>query len=475
MTVLPTDCQSTVMATCTTVSSSVTGLVGKICEDTTAKLNTALDASCQKIGASGGGSRRLLSHGTNMQSGSLVVESLTIDSAAAMTTINEALTKVMADGKAAFEQAFKDASAAAAEALKTGVQKIITDLKAELKAKADGASKTATDGLDKLKTVLNDIPSAVKTALDSLCMNLPVADLQGKCKTAATDVVKAATTAIGQVCPKGAAELVKLGSAACAKAAEASSAVVAQASGFCTSATSAIPADTAKPLSEACLSITGELAKVPAEICDTAMKTVQTLADGACTAIVQAAAALKSLTRTALAAQKIRNRFAPAYARLMKLDSLEDFATKVKEAVEKAKNDLSKVKDEAMGKAATVIASTVADVVKKALVPVKDALSTAADAAVTAAQSGIGKITSGLAQIPTNVQKALTTACEKLPGGPGVVGECSTGVKTVVAKATEMLGKLCTDGVSSLIAEADKACTTASSTADNLLKGADGT
>ena len=48
-------------------------------------------------------------------------------------------------------------------------------------------------------------------------------------------------------------------------------------------------------------------------------------------------------------------------------------------------------------------------------------------------------------------------------------------VKTVVTKATGMLGKLCTEGVNSLIAEADKACTTASAKLDDLLKGADGT
>ena len=346
-------------------------------------------------------------------------------------------------------------------------------------AKADEASKTATEGLEKLKTVLTGVPAKVESVINTLCTPLPGADLQATCKTGAAEIVKSASSVLGQICTKGVAELIKLGKAACTKAAEAASGVVSQASGFCSSATSALPADTAKPLSEACIAVAGDLTKLPAEICNTVMTKAEELANGACTALSQAAVAKKSLTRTTLAMQRERKlaegRIRSRFAHFMKLDSLTDFVSKLKAAVEKAKQDLLKVKDEAMVKAATIVATSVADVVKKAIVPVKETLSQAADKAVEVAKEGLTKLTSILAQIPTKVQEALTAICQSLPGGDSVQGTCTSGVAPVVKKATEELGKVCTAGVTAMTTEATKACTTASAKADELLTSADGT
>ena len=241
---------------------------------------------------------------------------------------------------------------------------------------------------------------------------------------------------------------------------------------MCTAATKDLPADTAQPLSEACIATTAELVKIPAEICDTVMKKADELGQGVCKAIADAGQVNLQLTRTALAARKMRARF--ARAPFMKLDAIADFVEKLKAAIEKAKADLIKIKDEALTKAATIVAETVAGVVKKAIEPVKEALSKAADAAVETAKGVLTKLTENLAKIPTKVAETLGEACKLLPGGAEVVGLCTTGLEKVTVKAKEVLGSLCTKGVATAVDTAKKACTTASSKADELLKSADG-
>ena len=63
--------------------------------------------------------------------------------------------------------------------------------------------------------------------------------------------------------------------------------------------------------------------------------------------------------RTVLAARKIRKRF---LAHFMKLDTFSEFIPKLKAAMEKAKEDLLKIKDEALAKAARIVATSVAEV-----------------------------------------------------------------------------------------------------------------
>ena len=94
---------------------------------------------------------------------------------------------------------------------------------------------------------------------------------------------------------------------------------------------------------------------------------------------------------------------------------------------------------------------------------------------VELAKQGLTGLTGVLGQIPTKVQGALTEACGALPGGDELKGVCTTGLADVIKKATEVLGKVCTAGTTALIGEATKACTTASTKADELLKSADGT
>jgi len=156
-----------------------------------------------------------------------------------------------------------------------------------------------------------------------------------------------------------------------------------------------------------------------------------------------------------------------------KLDALSDFIPKLQKAIEDAKTALLKIKDEAMAKAATIVAKSVAEVLKKAIQPVKEALMKAADAAVELAKQGLTGLTGVLGQIPTKVQGALTEACGALPGGDELKGVCTAGLADVIKKATEVLGKVCTAGTTALIGEATKACTTASTKADELLKSAD--
>ena len=114
---LPTEAQESLTKTCTTVTTSFTGVVGQLCENTTTTLNTGLEASCQKIGASAAAKRRLLSHMTDMlQSSELLsrakmgvdarqalqfvsnakmqsLELTSLDPDAAMATLKTSLTK----------------------------------------------------------------------------------------------------------------------------------------------------------------------------------------------------------------------------------------------------------------------------------------------------------------------------------------------------------------------------------------------
>ena len=383
----------------------------------------------------------------------------------------------MEDGAKAFEEAFKKAAAAAAEALKKALNTIITEMKAELTTEAEKASQVATEGVGKLKTVLEGIPPKIKSVIDMLCEPLPGDDLKATCKTGATEIVKTASSVLGSLCTKGVEALIKLGKEACVKASEAASAILQKASGFCTSATSALPATTAQPLTEACISVTGELLKLPGEVCDFVMGKAETLGKTTCDAITSVGQSMglakRSLVRTALAAKRLRNRFERAY--FTKLDALSDFIPKLQKAIEDAKTALLKIKDEAMAKAATIVAKSVAEVLKKAIQPVKEALMKAADAAVELAKQGLTGLTGVLGQIPTKVQGALTEACGALPGGDELKGVCTAGLADVIKKATEVLGKVCTAGTTALIGEATKACTTASTKADELLKSADGT
>ena len=94
---------------------------------------------------------------------------------------------------------------------------------------------------------------------------------QTTCKTGAKEIVATAAKVIGGICTHGVVALIKIGKAACVKAADLAGSVVSQASGFCTSATSALPPETAQPLTEACVNVTGELVKLPAEVCDFVM------------------------------------------------------------------------------------------------------------------------------------------------------------------------------------------------------------
>jgi hypothetical protein len=199
-----------------------------------------------------------------------------------------------------------------------------------------------------------------------------------------------------------------------------------------------------------------------------------TAATGTATTPAAAVAATGDATLVELASwsnrKKLAVRFSPVFS---KLSSLDDFVAKLKAAIEQAKQDLIKVKAEALGKAAVIVAKSVSTVLKKALVPVKEQLQKAADAAVELAKTGLGKIAAALASIPSKVQEVLTSACQSLPGGEDLQGTCSSSMTTVVTKATETLGAICTAGVKKIEEEATKACNKASTTADNLLKSAD--
>ena len=78
---------------------------------------------------------------------------------------------MLEDGKAACLEAFTKAAAVAAEALRKALATIIAALKAELTAKAEEASKAATEGVEKLKGVLEKIPDQVLSVINSLCHN----------------------------------------------------------------------------------------------------------------------------------------------------------------------------------------------------------------------------------------------------------------------------------------------------------------
>jgi len=122
-----------------------------------------------------------------------------------------------------------------------------------------------------------------------------------------------------------------------------------------------------------------------------------------------------------------------------------------------------------MGKAARIVATSVANVLIKAIEPVKQALKDAASAAVAVAKTGLTALTAGIAQIPTKIQEALTSACGGLPGGDELKGLCSTGLAGIVKKAVEVLGKVCHAGCKVLIDKATEACKMASDKTSELL------